>query len=88
MTSGVRTTVVFLQPFELAGFDEVLPAEEFEIEIELMDPVDWIEPGNWTASVLVHHNPRTSHPGLSRTLAVPPRALWQSRRSKAQTTCS
>jgi hypothetical protein len=55
----------------LAGFDEVLPAGDYEIETELLDPVDWIEPGNWTASVLVHLKPRTSHPGLARTLTVP-----------------
>jgi hypothetical protein len=71
MTSRIRTTAVLLQPFELASFDEVLPAGEYEIETELLDPVDWIEPGNWTASVLVHLQPRSSHPGLSRTLTVP-----------------
>jgi hypothetical protein len=71
MTSRIRTTAIFLQPFELASFDEVLPAGDYEIETELMDPVDWIEPGSWTASVLVHLKPRTSHPGLSRTLTVP-----------------
>ena len=71
MTSKIRTTAVFLQPFELVSFDEMLPAGDYEIETELMDPVDWIEPGSWTASVLVHLKPRTSHPGLSRTLTVP-----------------
>ena len=71
MTSRIRTTAVFLQPFELASFDEVLPAGDYEIETEFMDPVDWIEPGSWTASVLVHLKPRTSHPGLARTLTVP-----------------
>jgi hypothetical protein len=55
----------------LAGFDEVLPPGDYEIETELIDPVDWIEPGSWTASVLVHLKPRTSHPGLARTLTVP-----------------
>ncbi len=71
MTSRIRTTAVFFHPFELASFGEVLPAGDYEIETEPMDPVDWIEPGNWTASVLVHLKPRTSHPGLSRTLTVP-----------------
>lgn len=71
MTSRIRTTAVFLQPFELESFDEVLPAGDYEIETELLDPVDWIEPGSWTASVLVHLKPRTSHPGLARTLTVP-----------------
>ena len=69
MTSRISMTAVVLQPLELASFDEVLPAGEYETE--LMDPVDWIEPGNWTASVLVHLKPRTSHPGLTRTLTVP-----------------
>ncbi len=71
MTLRIRTTAVFLQPFELVSFDEVLPAGEYEIETELLEPVDWIEPGKWTASVLVHLQPRASHPGLSRTLTVP-----------------
>ena len=71
MTSKIRTTAVFLQPFELASFNEVLPAGEYEIETELLDPNDWIEPGSWAASVLVHLQPRAAHPGLSRTLTVP-----------------
>lgn len=71
MTSTIRTTAVFLQPFELASFGEVLPAGEYRIETELLDPVDWIEPGNLTALVLVHLQPQASHPGLSRTLTVP-----------------
>ena len=71
MTSSIRTTAVFLRPFKLESFEEVLPSGDYEIETELLDPVDWIEPGNWTASVLVHLQPRASHPGLSRTLTVP-----------------
>lgn len=71
MTYQIRTTAIFLRPFELAGFDEVLPAGEYELQTELLDPVDWIEPGSWTSSVLVHLHPRKSHPGLSRTLTVP-----------------
>ena len=71
MTSPIRTTVICLQPFELSGFNETLPAGEYDIETELLDPVDWIEPGDWTASVLVHLHPRASHPGLARTLSVP-----------------
>jgi hypothetical protein len=71
MTKSIKTTAVFLQPFRLECFDEVLPAGDYLIETELMDPVDWIDPGDWTASVLVHLQPRASHPGLSRTLTVP-----------------
>ncbi len=71
MTTAFKTTAIFLRPFELASFNETLPAGEYEIETELLDPADWIDPGNWTASVLVHLHPRASHPGLSRSLTVP-----------------
>ncbi len=71
MTFSIRTTAIFLQPFELASFNETLPPGEYDIETQLLEPVDWIEPGKWASSVLVHLQPRTSHPGLNRTLAVP-----------------
>ena len=71
MATIIKTTAVFLRPFQLSSFEEVLPAGEYDLETELMDPVDWIEPGTWTASVLVHLHPRASHPGLARTLTVP-----------------
>lgn len=71
MASSIKTTAVFLQPFELASFNETLPAGEYEIETQFLEPVDWIEPGTWTASVIMRLHPRVSHPGLSRTLTVP-----------------
>lgn len=71
MTTAIKTTAVFLRPFQLPSFNETLPPGEYEIESQLLEPVDWIEPGTWTSSVLVHLHPRTSHPGLSRTLTVP-----------------
>ena len=71
MTSRIRTTAVFPQPFEITSFDEELPAGDYEIETEFIDPVDWIEPGNWKASVLVHLKPWTSRPDLSRNLTLP-----------------
>jgi hypothetical protein len=71
MAKSIKTTAVFLNPFRLDSFDEVLPAGEYPIETQLMDPVDWIDPGDWSASVLVHLQPRVSHPGLTRTLTVP-----------------
>jgi hypothetical protein len=70
MAKSIKTTVVFLNPFRLNSFDEVLPAGEYLIETQLLEGVDWIDPGDWTASVLVHLQPRASHPGLSRTLTV------------------
>jgi hypothetical protein len=71
MTTSIKTTAVFLRPFELQSFNETLPPGEYEIETRLLEPVDWIEPGTWTSSVLVRLQPRASHPGLSRTLTVP-----------------
>jgi len=71
MTNSIKTTAVFLRPFQLPSFNETLPPGEYEIETHLLEPVDWIERGTWTSCVLVRLHPRTSHPGLSRTLAVP-----------------
>ncbi len=71
MATTVKTTAVFVRPFELASFDEVLPAGEYELETVYLGPVDGIEPGRWTSSVLVHLRPRASHPGLQRTLKIP-----------------
>jgi hypothetical protein len=71
MTNSIKTTAVFLRPFQLPSFNETLPPGEYEIETQLLEPVDWIEPGTWTSSVLVRLHPRASHPGLGRTLTVP-----------------
>jgi len=71
MTASIKTTAVFLRPFRLPSFNETLPPGEYDIETQLLEPVDWIEPGTWTSSVLVRLHPRDSHPGLSRTLTVP-----------------
>lgn len=71
MTASIKTTAEFLQSFELPSFNETLPPGEYEIESQVLEPVDWIEPGTWTSSVLVRLHPRASHPGLSRTLIVP-----------------
>jgi hypothetical protein len=71
MTTSIKTTAVFLQPFQLPSFNETLPPGEYEIETQLQEPVDWMEPGTWTSSVLLRLQPRASQPGLSRTLTVP-----------------
>lgn len=71
MTASIKTTAVFLRPFQLSSLNETLPPGEYEIETQLLEPVDWIEPGTWTSSVLVRLHSRASHPGLSRTLTVP-----------------
>ncbi|SDJ35022.1 hypothetical protein [Lutimaribacter saemankumensis] len=71
MTTSIKTTAVFLEPFQFSSFNETLPPGEYEIETQLLEPVDWIDPGDWTSSVIVQLHPRTSHPGLVRTLTVP-----------------
>ena len=71
MTALIKMTAIFLRPFQLPSFNETLPPGEYEIETQVLEPVDWIDPGAWTSSVLVRLHPRASHPGLSRTLTVP-----------------
>jgi hypothetical protein len=65
-----KTVAVFARPFTVPGFAETLPAGEYEIETELVSPPDQQDPAAWKASVLVNLHPRTSHPGLTRTLTV------------------
>lgn len=71
MSFSIKTTAVFLRPFELPSFNEILPAGEYEIETGSLEPVDWIKPGTSASSVLVRLHPRASHPGLSRAVTVP-----------------
>ena len=74
-----KTVAVFSRPFTVPGFDETLPAGEYEIETELASPPDEREPAAWKASVLVKLHPRISHPGLARTLTVSLADLDQAR---------
>ena len=74
-----KTIAVFSRPFTVPGFAETLPAGEYEIETELVSPPDQEYPEAWKASVLVKLHPRTSHPGLARTLTVSLAALDHAR---------
>lgn len=65
-----KTIVVFDWPFKLPGFDETLPAGEYEIETEHASPIYYTPPQAWRTSVVIHLHPRASHPGLKRTLSV------------------
>ena len=71
MTAAIKTTAIFLKPFELANFNETLPSGEYDIEIVLPDLADRITPASKALRVQVSLHPRASHPGLSRTLTVP-----------------
>ena len=57
-----KTTATFSGPFTLPGFDETLPAGDYEIETELCPHPDHLNPEAWKASVLIHLRPRVSHP--------------------------
>ena len=74
-----KTVAVFSRPFTVPGFDETLPAGEYEIETELTSPPDQRDPAAWKASVLVKLHPRASHPSLARTLTVSLADLDQAR---------
>ncbi|MDW4500213.1 hypothetical protein R5H30_19655 [Sulfitobacter sp. D35] len=65
-----KTVAVFCRPFTVPGFDETLPAGEYEIETELVSPPDQQDPTARKASVLIKLHPRISHPGLARFLTV------------------
>ncbi|WP_298938352.1 hypothetical protein [uncultured Ruegeria sp.] len=65
-----KTIAVFCRSFSFPGFDEILPAGEYDIETELSAPPDYLDPEAWKASVLIRLLPRKSHPGLARTLTV------------------
>jgi hypothetical protein len=65
-----KTIAVFSRAFTVPGFAETLPPGEYEIETELVPPLDHKYPEAWKASVLVKLHPRISHPGLARTLTV------------------
>lgn len=65
-----KTVAVFARPFTVPGFNETLPAGEYEIETELVSPPEQKDPVAWKASVLVKLHPRISHPGLTRALTV------------------
>ncbi len=65
-----KSVAVFARPFTVPGFNETLPAGEYEIETELVSPPGHLDPEVWKASVLVKLHPRVSHPGLSRALTV------------------
>jgi hypothetical protein len=65
-----KTIAVFSRPFTVPGFDETLPAGEYELETELVSPSGQQDPEAWKASVLVKLHPRMSHPGLVRSLTV------------------
>jgi len=45
-----KTVAVFARPFTVPGFNETLPAGEYEIETELVSPPDRKDPAAWKAS--------------------------------------
>lgn len=74
-----KTVAVFSRSFTVPGLAEMLPAGEYEIETELASPPDRQNPEAWKASVLLKLHPKSSHPGLARTLTVSLADLDQAR---------
>lgn len=70
MTLTSKAIAVFDHPFYVPGFDEMLPAGEYEIETENCAPPDRLDPDAWLASVYVKLHTRASHPGLQRVLTA------------------
>jgi hypothetical protein len=70
-----KSTAIFERPFSVPGFDELLPAGEYDLETEIGAPPDHLDPEMWKAAVRVQLHARGSHPGLSRSLTVPLAAL-------------
>jgi hypothetical protein len=66
-----KSTAVFLRPFVVPGFDEVLPAGEYAFEAELEAPTGFSNPESWIASVLIYLHPKAKSPGLAQTLTIP-----------------
>jgi hypothetical protein len=65
----VRSTVFFSRAFRLPSLDEVLPAGEYDLEIEADIPAS--RGGQSVRSVLIHLKMSAQSPGLRRTLTVP-----------------
>jgi hypothetical protein len=66
-----KSTAIFERPFNIPGFDELLPAGEYCLETEIDAPPNHRDPEKWKASVRVRLHARGSHPGLARSLTVP-----------------
>ena len=65
-----KSTAIFAHPFIVPGFDEALPAGEYDLETEISAPPNHMDPDGWKASVLVHLRPHMTHPGLARSLTI------------------
>ena len=48
-----KSPAIFERPFSIPGFDELLPAGEYDLETEIDAPPDHLDPEKWKASVLV-----------------------------------
>lgn len=65
-----KSVIVFSGPFTVPGFAETLPAGDYEIETGQVSPPNHLNPGAWTASVLVELHLPLAYSGLVRTVTV------------------
>jgi hypothetical protein len=69
-SAALETTAIFLEAFEVPGLNEMLPAGEYVVQVELQAPPGHADPGRLNASVLVKLHPTPGSPGLSRTIVM------------------
>lgn len=67
----LKSVAIFTRPFRVPSLDEELPAGEYLLETEITPPKGSADPDSWRASVVIHLQPRTAFPGLTRSLTVP-----------------
>jgi hypothetical protein len=70
-----KKTVTFRKPFVLGGFDEVLPAGHYSVETdeELLEGISF--PVYHRTLTVIHLQPKTNKPGLTRVLTIDPNEL-------------
>lgn len=70
-----RSTVTFLNPFVLRGYDEVLPAGEYDLEIdeELLGDLSFL--AYRRIATMIHLPAKSEHRLHSTTLTIDPAAL-------------
>jgi hypothetical protein len=74
-TRTSKKTVTFRRPFALGGFDEMLPAGAYSVEMdeELLEGISFA--AYRRILTVIHLHSRSGHPGLTRALTIDPNEL-------------
>ena len=75
MSRTSNKIVTFTRPFVLGGYDEVLPAGDYNVETEeeLLEGVSF--PAYHRISTLIHLHAKPGRAGLTQTLTIDPNEL-------------